>query len=309
MSATAINEQRQTFACFGSQCTVAVYSAHRPADAANAVAMARRNLLLWHHQFSRFEPDSELSRLNADRRPTVNVSPMMRRVVQAAVDAARRSGGLVDPTLGAEIVSSGYGSHFSGEGLPLDVALALAPLRAPAAPRRGSDWSAIEVSRREGTVTRPPGVELDIGGIAKGVFADELAAMLAGFDAFAVDCCGDLRLGGRARERRDVHVASPFDESTLHTFALEAGGVATSGIGKRSWLAADSQPGHHLLDPRTGRPAFTGVVQVTALAPTAGEAEVLSKAALLSGPDEAERWLASGGVIVLEDRSWRVVEP
>jgi thiamine biosynthesis lipoprotein len=308
MSATVITEQRETFACFGSQCTVAVYSADRPADAAEAVAMARRNLQHWHHQFSRFQSDSELSRLNADPRPTVEVSPMMRRVVQAAVDAARRSGGLVDPTLGADIVRSGYGSHFSGDGLPLDVALALAPSRAPAAPRRGSAWSAIDVSRSTGTVTRPPGIELDISGIAKGVFADELAALLAGYDAFAVDCCGDIRLGGRARERREVHVASPFDESSLHTFELEAGGVATSGIGKRSWLGPDAEPGHHLLDPRTGRPAFTGVVQVTAVAPTAGEAEVLSKAALLSGPTEAARWLVSGGVIVLEDGSWRVVE-
>ena len=309
MSATVISERRETFACFGSECTVAVYSPDRPADAADAVAMARRNLLRWHHQFSRFEPDSELSRVNADPRPTIQVSPMMRRIVQAAADAARRSGGLVDPTLGADIVRSGYGSHFSGDGLPLDVALALAPSRTPAAPRRSSDWSAIEVSRRDGTVTRPPGVELDLGGIAKGVFADELAALLAGYDAFAVDCCGDVRIGGRARELRDVHVASPFDESILHTFRIESGGVATSGIGKRSWLSADAQPGHHLLDPRTGRPAFTGIVQVTALAPSAGEAEVLSKAALLSGPDAAERWLTGGGVIVFEDGSRRVVEP
>jgi FAD:protein FMN transferase len=308
MSATIVSEERQTFACFGSQCTVAVYSPGRPADAADAVAMARRNLLRWHHQFSRFEPDSELSQLNRNPDATVQVSPMMRRLVEAAIEAARSTGGLVDPTLGADIVRSGYGSHFSGEGLPLDVALALAPSRRAASPRRGSAWSAIDVSRREGTVTRPPGVELDLGGIAKGVFADELAAMLSGHEAFVVDCCGDLRLGGRAHQLREVHVASPFDDSVLHTFELEAAGIATSGIGKRSWLGADAEPGHHLLDPRTGSPAFTGIVQVTAIARTAGEAETLSKAALLSGPDNAERWLGGGGVIVFEDGSWQVVE-
>ncbi len=65
-----------------------------------------------------------------------------------------------------------------------------------------------------------------------------------------------------------VHVASPFGYEIIHTFELSAGGVATSGIGKRSWLGPDGSPAHHLLDPGTGKPAFTGVVQVTAIAPT-----------------------------------------
>jgi thiamine biosynthesis lipoprotein len=158
----------------------------------------------------------------------------------------------------------------------------------------------VSVDAGQGTVTRPPAVRLDSGGIAKGVFADELGAILGGYDAFVVDCGGDMRLGGRGRIRRPVHVASPFDGSTLHTFELAAGAVATSGIGRRSWLGPGGRPAHHLLDPATGEPAFTGVVQVTALAPTAAEAEMRSKAALLSGPLEADRWLSHGGVVVLD---------
>jgi thiamine biosynthesis lipoprotein len=104
-----------------------------------------------------------------------------------------------------------------------------------------------------------------------------------------------------------VHVASPFDDSLLHTFELTRAAVATSGIGRRSWLRPDGRPAHHLLDPRTGEPAFTGVVQATAIAPTAAEAEALSKAAVLSGPDGAGRWLTRGGVLVLEDGSYRVM--
>jgi FAD:protein FMN transferase len=64
-----------------------------------------------------------------------------------------------------------------------------------------------------------------------------------------------------------------------------------------------------LLDPSTGRPAFTGVVQATALAPTGVEAEVLSKAAVLSGPAGARRWLAHGGLIVLDNGGFEVFEP
>jgi thiamine biosynthesis lipoprotein len=92
-------------------------------------------------------------------------------------------------------------------------------------------------------------------------------------------------------------------------FDLRRSGVATSGIGRRSWLDRDGGPAHHLLDPSTGRPAFTGVVQVTALAPSALMAEIQAKAAILSGPDAAPAWLAHGGVIVFDDGSHQVVQP
>ena len=81
---------------------------------------------------------------------------------------------------------------------------------------------------------------------------------------------------------------SPFDGRTLHTFELSRTGVATSGIGRRSWLDREGRPAHHLLDPSTGLPAFTGVVQVTALAPSALEAEIRAKAAILCGPPGPE---------------------
>jgi thiamine biosynthesis lipoprotein len=301
-------EQRDAFACFGSRCTVIVAD-RQVADARAAVAQARRRLLEWHGQFSRFQRGSEMTRMNEAAEETVAVSPMMRRVVEAAVNAARATGGLVDPTLVSEIERAGYESHFDGEGLPLGVALALAPDRAPAAPAPDANWLHVRTDRRAGTVARPPGVRIDPGGIAKGVFADELASLLSGYEAFVVDCGGDMRLGGRLALARDVHVASPFDESILHTFAVASGGVATSGVGRRSWLDRDGRPAHHLLDPASGRPAFTGIVQVTALAPTAIAAESLSKAALLSGPARAERVLVHGGAIVLEDGNFVVLEP
>jgi len=193
--------------------------------------------------------------------------------------------------------------------VPLAVALALAPARAAGRAARDPAWRRVGTDRRAGTVTRPPGVRIDPGGIAKGVFADELAALFAGYGAFVVDCAGDIRLGGALALAREVHVASPFDESTLHTFTLACGGVATSGIGRRGWIDREGRPAHHLLDPGTGRPAFTGVVQATALAPTATEAEALSKAALLSGPAQAERLLVHGGAIVLEDGNFIALEP
>src|SRR5262249_21167482 len=148
----------------------------------------------------------------------------------------------------------------------------------------------------DGVVHRAPGIRIDSGGLAKGLFADLLAAGLDG--TFAIDCGGDLRIGGAPRE---IHVADPFGGPPLPTFPLAAAGVATSGIGRRSWIGPDGRPAHHLLDPASGRPAFTGVVQATAIAPTALEAEVRAKAAVLAGPERAASWLAHGGAVVFDD--------
>ena len=310
MSTTAVPavERRDTFACFGSRCTVIVADADSAA-AFSAVATARRRLLEWHQQFSRFVPGSELTRLNEDPRETVPVSPLMRRVVESAVRAAAATDGLVDPTLLGELERAGYDGHFEGDGIPLASALARAPERRAGRPAAEARWRLVRTDRRTGTVARPPGVRIDPGGIAKGVFADELAVQLARYEAVVVDCGGDLRLGGTEAPAREVHVASPFDDAILHTFVLRSGGVATSGIGKRSWVGVDGRVAHHLLDPATGAPAFSGVVQVTALAPTATEAEALSKAALLRGPAEAGGVLLHGGVVVLDSGDFLVLDP
>ncbi len=135
-----------------------------------------------------------------------------------------------------------------------------------------------------------------------------LAEGLGDHESFAVDCGGDLALGGAAGIPRPVEVRSPFDGSVLHSFELRRGGVATTGIGRRAWLGADGRPAHHLLDPATGLPAYTGVVQATALAPSAVLAEIHAKAAVLSGPGRAPAWLPWGGLVVFEDGSRHVVE-
>jgi FAD:protein FMN transferase len=285
-----VTEASDTFGCFGGTCTVFVGGE----GAREAVAAARGSLLAWHDRFTRFDADSELSRLNADPRPVVPVTPLMARFAAAVAHTAELSGGLVDATLLGELERAGY---LDDLGAPLDLpaALRLAPARRPAS---GRHPPAIEVDFGALTVRREPGVRLDAGGLAKGMFADVLAETFRGRPSFAIDCAGDLRIGGAARR---VQVASPFDGRVLHASRLADVGVATSGIGRRSWLDRDGRPAHHLLDPGTGRPAFTGVVQATAVAPTALEAEVRAKAAVLSGPDGAAAWLPHGGVVVLDD--------
>jgi FAD:protein FMN transferase len=237
-------EAIERFPCFGGRCAALVIGSG-PAGTPHAAALrVKHGLLAWHDQFSRFQPDSELSRLNRDPRQTVAVSPAMTRFVEAALNAAAMTGVLVDPALAGEMDRAGYAKHLDSVPVPLRRALALTPRRAPGGPNPTGAWRQVRVDRSAGTVTR-----------------------------------------------------------------LVRGAVATSGIGKRSWLDSDGRPAHHLLDPATGRPAFTGVVQVTAFAPTGVQAEALSKAALLSGPDRAAGQLNYGGVVVYEDETFEVIDP
>jgi FAD:protein FMN transferase len=303
---TGRSEHTKTFTCLGGYCTVAVGGSGPAGGSAKAVTAATDALLAWHESFSRFKPESELSSLNRDPRERVPVSAMMARFVQAATEAASATGGLVDPTLLDEIEEAGYRADRLRGTAALALTLALASPRRPAGPHPDARWRQISIDVPGGSVSRPPGVKLDGGGIVKGLFADALGEMLSEHRSFAVDCEGDRRFGGTGDIERTIQVASPFDRQILHEYAISDGAISTTGISKRSWLEG-GKPAHHLLDPATGRPAYTGVVEVTALAPTALEGEALAKAAILSGPDAAPDWLRHGGVIVFDDGSHAVV--
>jgi thiamine biosynthesis lipoprotein len=306
---SAAREVIEEFNCFGSRCGARVIGAGRTGTGHEAATLAKRTLLVWHRRFSRFLPDSELSQLNGDPRETVPVRPLMARLAQAVRDAGLLSGGLVDGTLVGALECVGYAHDLRQPKLALARALALAPPRRPAGAATARRWRELDVDPEAGTITRPPGLMLDSGGLAKGLFADVLGEQLTSHPSFAIDCAGDLLIGGAAQSQRPIMVESPFDGRTLHTFELSHAGIATSGISRRSWLDRDGHPAHHLLDPSSGRPAFTGIVQVTALAPSALEAEIKAKAALLSGPKAASRWLTHGGVIVFDDGSHQVLAP
>jgi thiamine biosynthesis lipoprotein len=148
---------------------------------------------------------------------------------------------------------------------------------------------------------------LDTGGTTKGLLADSVAHALDGFAAFVVDCGGDMRVGAT----RTVNVADPVDPDHLAaTLDITNGAVATSGIGRRHWKAPDGRIAHHILDPSTGEPAWTGLVSATALAPTALEAEARAKAAFLGGPAGAHSHLhPNGGVLVHESGRIEHVTP
>jgi thiamine biosynthesis lipoprotein len=228
--------------CFGSRCGASVIGSGRARSADDAVVLVRRALLAWHGRFSRFLATSELSRLNGDTRATVPVSPLMARFARAVREAGSLSGGLVDATLLRPIERAGYVGDLR-QPPALATALAFAPDRRPAAAAASRRWLEVEVDLAASTVTRPPGLMLDSGGLAKGLFADVLGEALATHAGFAVNCAGDLLVGGAARIERPIRVESPFDGRTLHTFELARTGVATSGVGVApGWTATEGPP-------------------------------------------------------------------
>ncbi len=261
------------------------------AGARGAVARARDEILAYHGGLSRFEPGSELCALNADPRPVVPASGLLRSAVRAGLWAARHSDGLVDPCLLDALEAAGYDRSFRpGAAVPPPSG----PPR-PAAADPARRWRAVRVDDRAGTIARPVGLRLDLGGSGKGHAADRVARHLDGLRGWVVDCGGDLRVGGA----RDVEVAHPLLPRPAARLRLVGGAVATSSIVARAWRGRHGERAHHLLDPSTGGPAWTGLLSATALAPTTLEAETLAKVALLRGPAGARAVLATRGGLVV----------
>jgi thiamine biosynthesis lipoprotein len=304
------DEHDISFSAMGTQVRLIVGPPLRGglAPAAEAAASARKWIEGFDCALSRFRSQSELSRMNRDPAPVVAASPLLRELVRAGITAAADTGGLVDPTMVNEIEEAGYASSRGrADRRTLEHALRWAPPRRRAMPDPRARWRRFIVDDEAGTVARDPGLRFDSGGIGKGLAADLVARRFEGYGRFLIDCGGDIRVGGplaRLAPYR-VGVAHPFDHTLHRTIDVGVGAVATSGIDGRIWRHGAGF-GHHLLDPASGRPAWTRIVSATALGPTAVQAETRAKAAVLSGPADAAAVLADGGLFVDED--WAACE-
>lgn len=266
-----------------------------PADAAGTLDAAESRAHEHEARWSRFVPTSELSLLNAASGPAV-VPADTYALVARAVDAWSRTGGRFDPTGLAALRAAGYDDDFAAVAARDPGPGAGGQVPAPG-PLPGC--GAIVLDPIVASVALPPGVSLDLGGIAKGWTADVLVADLleAGASGACVDLGGDVRVGG----------AGPFAEAWEVAFTdadladrfgrvrLASGGVATSTTRRRRW-EVDGEVRHHLLDPRTGAPSDSGVASVTVVASETWWAEVLAKAALVAGIEDGLALLADEGV-------------
>jgi FAD:protein FMN transferase len=233
---------------------------------------------------SRFRPDSELSQLNDAG--ALDVSIDLAEVIELALAARDRTNGLFDPTVHDAVVGAGYDRTF--DSLPAE--------------RRGRPSPAaclggVEVSGRR--VSIEPGFRLDLGGIGKGFAAERTAELLATTGPALVSAGGDVAVRGVPAE--GAWAIAVEDDVTL---GVGRGGLATSGVDRRRWRFGGVEQ-HHLIDPRTGRPAHTDLVRVTAVAGDAVEAEVLAKALLLGGLDAAIAADTTAVLVSADGRTFR----
>jgi thiamine biosynthesis lipoprotein len=286
-----VTEHDHRFRVFGTDVRVLGAS---PLDALRIQALFTR----LHRTLTRFDPSSGLSALNAGA-GWMAVSPTLWRAIAAALWAARASDGLVDPTILPALMLAGYANSRDGATpASLTEALRGAPTRRPAGASPSRTWEAIEMHSARRAIRLPAHVRIDLGGTAKGLAADLAADALPHHGSYAVDVGGDIRIGGG---RREVRIEHPLRDGIARSFTVSDGAVATSGLRTRIWRTADGFA-HHLIDPACGTPAWTGVIQATALAPTALEAETLAKTALLRGPQDGRALLVQhGGALVLDD--------
>jgi thiamine biosynthesis lipoprotein len=244
-------------------------------------------------RWSRFRPTSELCRVNDAAGAPVVVSRSTFALIARAVDAWHDTNGRYDPTVLAALEAAGYDRDFD----------AVAPTGDETVDTTAAvpGCADVELDDIVSAVALPAGVALDLGGIGKGAAADEvsaelLAAGVRGVTGVLVNLGGDLRARGDAPPPHGwvIAVDDPLESGRTGLLALGEGAVATSTRLRRTWTRGQRTL-HHLIDPRTGAPAESGVASVTVVAGEAWRAEVLAKAAFVAGVVEGRALIESAG--------------
>ncbi len=252
----------------------------------------RRRVEDFEARFSRFKADSELSKLNKRAGAPTAVSDEMFDLLTDAQAIWKITDGLIDPTIGQAVIAAGYDASF--ELLPLaDGGFERQKNEFPRA-----TFQDVYIDTKRRAVTLPIGVTLDFGGLGKGYLLDKLAPVIdTATSDYWLSFGGDLLVSGTDDGGRPWHIGIQ-DPRVLEKDIMQLRppkgrwGIATSGIMKRRGVRRGT-PWHHLIDPRTGQPAVTDVIESTVLAHTALEADAMAKAVLLRGSIEGITWAES----------------
>jgi thiamine biosynthesis lipoprotein len=245
-------------------------------------------------RFSRFLPASELSELNRSNGEWVEVSRDLMEMLQLSLKYHQETDGIFDPSILVDLKRAGYDR--SMDEIRVSGASSYSAPKRIAPPAFGR----IELDLSNKRVHLPPGLEIDLGGIAKGWIVDRATRLLNQYvPVCAVSAGGDILFRGQPSDGMDwdVYLEDPRDPTRMLTqLRIPSGAVATSSVSKRSWKQGEV-PRHHLIDPRTGEPARTAWLSVTVICPTIIEADVYAKTILIGGWSSARKLLkANPGV-------------
>ncbi|HEY4032449.1 MAG TPA: FAD:protein FMN transferase [Ktedonobacteraceae bacterium] len=256
----------------------------------------------WEQTLSRFLLESELTHLNRLSGKSVIVSELLFTVMCRALAAAQATDGLYDPTLLNQLVQLGYDRSF--DELPA-VQSASEHLNSP-----GGRWRDIHIERAVRLVKLPPGINVEFGGIAKGMAVDAALESLRqeGIDTALVNAGGDLAVLGVPPQENQWPIEVQ-GKTRSWVIPLHHGAFATSGVARRRWQQG-AYMRHHLIDPRTGLSAQSGLWSVTVAAANCEQAEVAAKVAFLLGVEQGCEFLRRhflAGLLVQEDGTWMSV--
>ncbi len=249
---------------------------------------------------SRFRADSEINALAASSGRPTEVSELLAEMLAAALDAARRTDGDVDPTVGASVIALGYDRDIT--------TLKRVDARASSitVPAR---WSMVTLEDR--VVTVPPGIMLDLGATAKAIAADHCAARVhrATGTGVLINLGGDIATAGTAPIGGWHVLVHDAADDPAGSVALQAGfALATSSTIRRRWRCGEEMV-HHILDPRTGWSADPVWRTVSVASETCLAANTVSTAAIVRGW-RALDWIRALDIparLVGSDRSVRTI--
>ena len=267
----------RSFRAIGTTATVVVQDA-ASADAAERTLAGELEAI--DLACSRFREDSELQMVHANAGQPVRVGQLLFEALEVALDAADRTGGVVDPTIGNAITALGYDAD-------LDEVRSRPPAP-PAALGPVVGYMHVHLNARDRTVRIPRGVRLDLGSTAKALAADRAATRIAqtiGSGAL-VSLGGDVAVAGTPPvggwsigiARESSTPAAQVDQ----VVAITHGGLASSATAVRSWRVGDRDV-HHIVDPRTGDSVEPYWVLVSATGTSCVEANLVTTAAIVWG--------------------------
>ncbi len=247
-------------------------------------------------RWSRFLPDSDISRLNVAAGHPVQVDPTTITLLTAMTEAWHATEQRFDPSTLRALMAAGYRSSIDDPRrvtlLPPGGALLAGPHVGHVS--GGPTLDHVEIDPHSCTVRLPAGLSVDAGGIGKGLAADLAVAdaLRSGAEGVLVSIGGDLSMGGRPPDGGwIVAIEQPeLERGTLGSVAVPGGGVATSSTRSRRWQRF-GRPRHHVIDPWTGEPSTTDLSSVTVLARSGWLAEVHATAAILAGRSQVVEYL------------------
>ena len=266
-------------------------------DAEEALSLVRSELQRLESLFSRYDPDSDVSRVNTSGGTACSVSAETASLLEQALDFRVRTDGLFDITIAPLMDLWGFSSEEYRVPEAEEIADALTHV-------------GCEVWLLGQSVTlSDPLAALDLGGIAKGYTGDLLIALLRqqGINSAVLILGGNVALLGSRPDGEDwrIGVRDPQDSGS-QVGVIEASDchVVTSGGYERNFQQ-DGIIYHHILDPRTGAPADSDLLSVTIVADTGLMADALSTALFIMGKDASiEHWRTFGDfemLLITED--------